>query len=148
MTPEEAKPLKIKSYADPSTIPKGNEMLPPLQKRTRRRSYYLKEISALSTLEDTFNEPAPNQDFQNEDENDVEKRKEILRQQKKLVMRAKRMEREEQLKDYDTSKLITAIGFLSHPSNGGDFQDGHKNDETIMERRKSLVKILSDDLKL
>jgi len=156
-------PIQIKEHKSPPTVDftscgmtlSSEEIQPlalnanekPLPLRKTNISKYLKEITALSRLDDTF-EPLPTQVIQNENPVDVKKRKEILLEQKHIVIRAKREDREKKVKEYNTSKLIMAIEFLCSTNNGSDSQFSDKSYNQIEARKKALVEILKGDLKL
>lgn len=102
-------------------------------------------IGTLSQIEDPSQKSAPKQDFQNQSSVDIEKQKDLLYKQKEIIMREKRMEREKRRREYDTSKLISAVEFLSGPNDEGGIPTDAESEKKFKEMRKSLTKSIKSD---
>jgi len=120
-----------------------NEKVPPLDKTTLGLNHA--KISAVSLKEDKSLKSEPYQDFEDELLTDVEKHKNAVLRQKKRIIRENRIERAKKTRDYDSSKLFSAVEFLSGPSNGNGTPNGSESDEKFVEKIKSLKKSIKND---
>lgn len=141
-----SKTTKKKSHSGSSSIIRRNEELPPLGKASI--GYKNEKLSAVSLKGDKSLEPTPYQDFQDELLINVENCKDSILRQKKTIIRENQIERATRVRDYDTSKLFSAVEFLNGPNSWSKTPNGDEADEKFLERRKSLKKSLKSDFNI
>jgi len=61
-------------------------------------------------------------------------------------MREKRREREKRRREYDTTKLMSAVEFLRGPNDGGKSPSDEESEKKLVEMKKRLTNSIKRDL--
>jgi len=102
--------------------------------------------AALTEKKDISQELAPKPDFQSQSSIDIEKRRNLVKKHKNIIMQENRREREKKRREYDTSKLISAVEFLRGPSDGGKSPSDEESEKKLVEMKKRLTNSIKSDL--
>jgi len=104
------------------------------------------DIEAFSEKKDPSQELASKQDFQRKSSVEVENRKNLIKKHKNIIMRENRRKREKKRREYDKSKLISAVEFLRGPSDGGKSLSDEESEKKLVEMKKWLTNSIKSDL--
>jgi len=104
------------------------------------------DIAAISEKKGPSQELTSKQDFQSKSSVDVENRKNLVKKHKNIIMRENRRKREKKRREYDKSKLISAVEFLRGPSDGGKSLSDEESEKKLVEMKKWLTNSIKSDL--
>lgn len=113
---------------------------------TSSSELYHHDREAFSEKKDASQELASKQDFQSKSSIDIEKRKNLVKKHKNIIMRENRRERGKKRSEYDSTKLISAVEFLRGPKDGGKSLSDEESEKKLVEMKKMLTNNIKSDL--